>query len=423
MINKKILILGAGFGGQTVLKGLLRSFQQQDNIEITLINENNYFLFSPLLHEVAVGVLPPENICTPIRKLQRSRTYNFIQAHIEAINPAERKVDTSAGTFDFDYLILALGGVTDNMTIHNIQNSANLYTLKTIQDATKIKNQIIEMFEKASIQSDPAVIKQQMTFIILGGGYTGVQFAAGLSDATQQCISASYGHLDPANIKIVLLESGDRIIRDLPEKYSQYVTRYLKKRGIKVMVNSRVTGIENGSVKINEKETIDAQTLVYVPGVVANPLIAATGIGCDNKGRAIVNEYMEVNGFPGIYAVGDCAHYQDPSTGKVARPRAHIAVRQARVVAKNLAAEIKGNRRRKYIYSDSEEIISLGKSNALLRLRGVWIHGIIAVLAWVMSYSLLAFGRKNRLKIAIDWALSWMYGPDFVIIKPTDKDT
>ena len=417
MTNKKILILGAGFGGQTVLNGLLHSLKQQYDIEITLIDRHNYFLFSPLLHEVAVGVLPPENICTPIRKLQKSRIYNFVQAHIETINPAERKVDTSAGTFNYDYLVIALGGITDNTAIQDIQDSTHLYTLKTIQDATRIKNQIIEMFEKASVQSDPAVVKQQMTFIILGGGYTGVQFAAGLSDATHQCISASYGHLDPANIKIVLLESGDRIIRDLPEKYSQYVTRYLKKRGIKVMINSRVTGIENGSVKINEKDTINAQTLVYVPGVVANPLIAATGIDCDNKGRAIVNEYMEATGFPGIYAVGDCAHYEDPVTGKVARPRAHIAVRQARVVAKNLAAEIKGKRKRKYIYSDSEEIISLGKSNALLRLRGVWIHGIIAVLAWVMSYSLLAFGRKNRLKIAIDWALSWIYGPDFMIVK------
>ena len=221
MTNKKILILGAGFGGQTVLNGLLRSFKQQDDIEITLIDKHNYFLFSPLLHEVAIGVLPPENICTPIRKLQRRQNYNFIQAHIETINLADRKVTTSMDVFDYDYLVLALGGVTDNTAIQNIQDRTNLYTLKTIQDATKIKNQIIEMFEKTGIQTDPEKIKQQLTFVILGGGYTGVQFAAGLSDAIQQCISRGYRHIDPANIKIVLLESEDRIIRDLPEKYSQ----------------------------------------------------------------------------------------------------------------------------------------------------------------------------------------------------------
>ena len=422
-MKKKVVILGAGFGGQTVLKGLLQSFKQQDDIEITLIDENNYFLFSPLLHEVAVGVLPPENICTPIRKLQRSRIYNFIQAHIEAIDFTDREVTTSVGIFSYDYLVLALGGITDNTAIQNIQNSTNLFTLKTINDATKIKNQIIEMFEKAGIQTDPVKIKQQLTFVILGGGYTGVQFAAGLSDAIHQCMSISYPHIDSANIKIVLLESEDRIIRDLPEKYSQYIKRYLQKRGIEVILNSKVTGVNDSGITINEKDIIESQTLVYVPGVVANTLLAEVGIDCDDRGRAIVNEYMELASFPSIYAVGDCAHYQDPSTGKVARPRAHIAVRQARVVAKNLVADLKGNRRRKYIYSDSEEIISLGKSNALLRIRKIWIHGILAVLAWVMSYSLLAFGRKNRVKIAIDWALSWIYGPDFIIVKPQQRDT
>ena len=170
------------------------------------------------------------------------------------------------------------------------------------------------------------------------------------------------------------------------------------------------------------KEIIASQTLVCVPGVVANPVISTVEANTDDRGRVAVNDYMEVIDFPGTYAVGDCAHFKDPITGQVARPRAHVAVRQAKAAVKNIIADLNGKEKGKYIYSDSEEIISLGRSNALLRIRRIWIRGLLAVLVWVMSYSLLAYGKKNRMKIAIDWILSWIYGPDFIIIKSRKRE-
>ena len=421
--KQEILILGAGFAGLTALNGLLHSLKKRDDIRITLIDEQNFFLFSPLLHEAAVGVLLPENIVTPIRKLRRSSIHRFVQARVEAIDLNERKVNTGAGVFDYDYIVLALGSVTDNEAIANIKDSDNIFALKTVQDATMIKSQIIKMFEKASVQTDPEKTRQLLTFVILGGGYTGVQFATSLYDAGQKCLTVGYRHIDPSNFRIILLESQGRIIRDLPEKQSLYIMKHLQSRNIEVRLNTTVTRIDDNSIETSGGEKIASQTLVYAPGVVANPVISALKADTDDKGRVIVNDYMEVLNFPGTYAIGDCAHFKDPFTGQVARPRAHVAVRQAKAVAKNLIADLSGKKRGKYIYSDSEEIISLGRSNALLRIRRFWIHGLLAVLVWVMSYSLLAFGKKNRMKIAMDWILSWIYGPDFVIIKPRKRES
>lgn len=421
--KKEILILGAGFAGLTVLNGLLRSLKKRDDIHITLIDEHNFFLFSPLLHEAAVGVLLPENIVTPIRKLRRSRIHKFVQARVEAINLKDRKVTTSAGVFDYDYIVLALGSVTDNAAIANIKDNDIIHTLKTVQDATLIKSQIIRMFEKASVQTNPEKTKELLTFMILGGGYTGIQFTASLYDAAQKCLAGSYRHIDPGNFRIILLESQGRIIRDLPEKHSQYIMKYLQSRQIDVRLNTTITRIDSNGIEINDKEIIASQTLVCVPGVVANPVISTVEVDIDDKGRVAVNDYMEVIDFPDTYAIGDCARFKDPITGQIARPRAHVAVRQARAVVKIIVADLNGKEKKKYILSDSEEIISLGRSNALLRIRKLWIHGLLAVLVWVMSYSLLAFGKKNRMKIAIDWILSWIYGPDFVIIKSRKKES
>ena len=421
MSKKNILILGSGFGGLTVLNRLSRSLRNRKDIQITLMDRNNYFLFSPLLHEVAESVLSPENILTPVRKLISSNNVNFVQANVESINLSQKQAISTVGIHDYDYLVLALGGVTDNSTIENVGDNINLLTLKTIQDAIAIKNHVINALEKAAITTDRYEVKRLLTFGILGGGYTGVQFAAGLSDAIYECLNTSYHQINLNDIRIVLLESENRVIRDLPEKHSLYVTKHLQKRRIEVKLNSRVTGIKDNRVEINGGEFIEFQTLVYVPGIVATPVVSTLGVPTGDRARVIVNEYLEIEGTPGVYAIGDCAHFQDPISNQPSRPRAHIAVRQARTVAKNIIADLNSNKPTQYIYSDTEEIMSLGRSNALLRLRRIWIHGIPAVLVWVMSYSLLAFGRKNRLKIAIDWILSFIYGPDFTIIKPLKK--
>jgi NADH dehydrogenase len=220
-----------------------------------------------------------------------------------------------------------------------------------------------------------------------------------------------------------MLESTDRIIHDLPEKHSLYVMRYFQSHKIEVILDSKVTQIGSNWIEINGREIVPSWSLVYVPGIVANPVISTVNAEKDGIGRAIVSDYIELTGFTSVYAIGDCAHFQDPVTGHVTRPRAHNAVRQAKIAAKNLTADLKLKKRGKYHYSDSAEIISLGRSNALLRVYKCWFHGIFAVLIWVMSYSLLAIGKKNRIKIAIDWILSRIYGPDTTVIKQKRTDS
>ncbi|MDP2729539.1 MAG: FAD-dependent oxidoreductase, partial [Dehalococcoidales bacterium] len=244
MHKKSILILGAGFGGLTVLKYLLRNLKKRDDIQITLIDKQNYFLFSPLLHELAVGVLFPENIVVPIRNLYRSKIHRFVQASVEDINLADHEVKTSAGVFSYDYIVLALGGVTDISDMaDNIENGSNVFSLKSAEDAVAIKNHMIKMFEKASSETDPAAVEKLLTFVISGAGYTGVQLASSLSDVVYKYLLSSYPDIDPARIKINLIESKDRVISELPEKYSRYVMKHLQKHNINVRLNCRITEI------------------------------------------------------------------------------------------------------------------------------------------------------------------------------------
>ncbi|MFC1956416.1 NAD(P)/FAD-dependent oxidoreductase, partial [Chloroflexota bacterium] len=348
MDKKNILILGAGFGGLTVLSKLLRSLKKRDDILITLIDEQNFFLFSPLLHEVSAGVLLPESIVAPIRKMFSSRIHNFVQARVEEISLIDHRVITSSGVFDYDYLVLALGGVTDMSEMVNTEDNSNIFVLKTVQDAIAVKNHIVGMFERASVETDPNILQQLVTFVISGGGYTGVALAASLSDVIYRYLTTSYKQIDAKNIKIIILESTDRIIRDLPEKYSLYVMRHLQRHRIDVMLNSKVTQIGNNWIEISARQVVPSQTLVYVPGIVANSVVSRINAEKDAMGRAVVNNHMELPGFTGTYAVGDCAHFQDPVTGRVARPRAHNAVRQAKIAAKNLLADLWCKKKHEY---------------------------------------------------------------------------
>ncbi|MFC1986581.1 NAD(P)/FAD-dependent oxidoreductase [Chloroflexota bacterium] len=420
MGKKKILILGAGFGGLTIFNYLLRTLKKRNDVRITLINEHNFFLFSPLLHEVAVGVLLPENIVTSVRKLYGKRISQFVQTYIKEINLVNHEVITSAGVYNYDYIVLALGGVTDISGMSNAKDNSHIFMLKTIRDAIAIKNHIMGMFEQASIENASGKVKQLLTFVISGAGYTGIQLAASLSDVIYKYLISIYRQIDPSNIKIIILESTDRIIRDLPVKYSIYVMRYLQSHKIEVMLNSEVTNVSDNQIEINQTDIIPSQTLLYVPGIVANPVISTLNTERDSMGRVIVNDYMGLENFNGAYAVGDCSHFQDKERGLVARPRAHIAVRQARIAAHNLVADIRGNKKKKYHYSDSSEIISLGRSNALLRVYKFWFRGILAVIVGVISYSLLAIGKKNRVIILVDWILSRIFGPDTAVIQPQD---
>ena len=413
--SRKILILGSGFGGIYALRRLVASLNRNENVETTMVSDENFFLFSPLLHEVAMGKIETRHIAYPVRRLQWRDRFNFVQASVEKIELSGHKVVTTVGTLDYDYLILALGSITDTSELDSM--GENVFTLKTLRDAMLIRNHIIGVFERASVEKDPEQQRQQLTFVVSGAGYTGVQLVTELRDFIYKNLIRFYKTIDFENIRIILVESEPKIIAELHTKLGAYAMKQLQQMGIEVRLSSQVTRVWQGGVEINGTESVPTSTLIWVAGVVANPRIATLDVEKDSIGRVLINEYLEVTGVPGVYAVGDCAYFKDPRSGQPIPPRAHTAVRQAKVAAHNILAEIRGGDKKPYRYSSTSEMVSLGDSKAVFRFHDLRLYGFMARFIWLMGYSLLITGTYNRIRIIMDWLLSLVFGRDITFLK------
>jgi NADH dehydrogenase len=413
--SRKVLILGSGFGGTYVLRHLVPSLNRNENVETTMVSDENFFLFSPLLHQVAMGGIETRHIAYPIRRLHWRDRFNFVHARVERIDLQGREVLTPAGTFDFDYLVLALGSVPDISRLN--PSGAHLFTLKTLRDSMLIRNHIIGIFEQASTQKESEKRRHLLTFVVSGAGYIGVQLVTELRDFIFRSLVKVYKAIDPHDIRIILVEAEPRIVAELDPKLGDYATRQLERMGIEIRLRSQVTRIWEGHVEMNGSFIIPTRTVIWGAGMMANPRIAEIEAQKDHFGRVLVNEYMEVPGIPGVYALGDCAHFEDPKSGRAVPPRAYVAVRQARIVAHNLLAAIRGSDPRAYSYSSIPEIVSLGSSRAVLRLHGIRIYGFPARLIWLILYSSLVTGIYNRVRVLTDWLLSLLFGRDMTYLK------
>ncbi len=415
--GRKVLVLGSGFGGAYVLRSLVPALNRNENVETTMVSDENFFLFSPLLHEVAMGAVETRHAAYAIRRLQWRDRFDFVRAEVDKIDLVKRCVTTSQGVLPYDYLVVALGSVADTSELNCPTAVDHVFTLKTLHDSMRIRNHIIGLFERASVETDPSRRRQLLTFVISGGGYIGVQVVTELREFLFKNLTRFYRKVDPGEIRVVMVEIEPEIIGRLHPKLRQYISRYLRGSGIEVRVNSRVTRVEADRLEINGDETIPAGTLIWVVGVVANPVVAAMAAETDDIGRVIVDSQMSVPGYPGVYAVGDCACFVDPKTGEAIPPRAHTTVRQARVAAGNVLAEIRGRERKQYRYSNPVDIVSLGASRAVFRYRGVRLYGFVARVIWLVSYSYLVTGTYNRLRVIGDWFLSLVFGRDTTFLK------
>ena len=418
--SKKILILGSGFGGTYCLKHLVRSLNKNENVETTMVSNENFFLFSPLLHEAATGSVETRHISYPIRRLHWRDRFSFLQAEVQKINLETRQVITSGGALGYDYLILALGGITDTAELPSQED--NVFTLKTLRDSVLLRNHVIEVFEKADVHREPQRQQQLLTFVVAGGGYVGIQLITQIRDLIHKSLVKSYREIDPANIRIILVEAEAKIVAAMHTKLGAYIMRHLQKMGIEVRLKSRVTRVWKDRIELNGSEIIPASTLIWVTGIVANPRIAELNAEKDILGRLRVNEYLEVPGFPGVYAIGDCAYFEDPQTGRAIAPRAHIAVRQAKTVARNLLSEIRGRDKKPYPYDNSIEVVSLGDTQAIFRFHGLRFYGLPARIVWAVAYSLLVTGSYNRLRILTDWFFAWLFGRDTTFLRLRESD-
>jgi NADH dehydrogenase len=411
--KKRILILGGGFGGVYTARHLERLLKHRSDVETVLISRDNFLLMTPLLFEVCSGTLDLRHCAFPIRAFLR--TTRFGESTVTGID-LERRVVHLAGPGEsseltYDQLVLALGAMTNRAMI---PGSEHAFTFKTLADALLLRNHIIERFEQADVERHPERKRKLLTFVIIGGGLVGVELFGELS-AFADGITPLYKHVARQEVRFILLQAGDRIMPEINPQLADYGAGVLAKRlGAEIRTHAMVRGIEPGKVLLPD-ETIEAETIILAAGIIPNPVVAGLPVEKDRRGHIVVDGTMRCPSHPEVWALGDCASIPAPD-GRPYPNLAQHALREAKVLARNLCAVLDGKPPQPFLYETLGMMGSLGHSKAFGQLLKMQVHG---VLAWFLrrTYYLLQMpGWTRRLRIMIDWTFALLFQPDIVKI-------
>ena len=419
--RKRIVILGGGFAGMKTAECLEQELRTHSSASITLISETNALLFTPMLAEVAGSTLEPSHISTPLRSsLHRAE---FIRGRADTIDLENRSVvlasDSSTGPLEvpYDHLVLALGSVSNYLGLTNVEKLA--FDFKSLVDAIRIRNRVIEMFERADREANVTKRTALLGFVIAGGGFAGVELAGALNDFARG-ILADYPNLSPNELNIVLVHSRDRILPELSESLARYAQEKMEARGVKFRLNTRLQDASPGVVVASDGE-ICAQTLVWTAGTAPNPLLKSLPFECDKRGAVKVDFALAVPGHAGVWALGDCAAVTDSKTGKPCPPTAQFAIREAAMVAKNVAAHLRGKRPRKFHCDSLGALCVVGHQTACAELsvpfarkKSVRFSGLLAWLMWRGIYVSKLPGVERKVRVLMDWTIELFFPRDIV---------
>lgn len=403
----RIVVLGGGFGGIYAAHGLERACRRFATVEITLVSRHNYFLFIPMLHEAATGAIEPRHVAQAVRRAFRGRHLRFVKADVQAVNLAERKIETSSGVLGYDYLVLALGSTTNLFGLDGSQ--PHVFELKDLSDARRLHHHIVEMFEQAELQKDRLLRRDLLTFVVAGAGPTGVELAAEIHDFIHHTVVKDHPDIAFEEVDVYLVELAERILPGLDESLSKAAEKKLKGKKIKLLLKTRISQITSDGVQLDGSREIATRTLVWTAGVKANPVVEKLPVERDRMGRIVVNEYLEVVGWPAVYAIGDNAHCLDEVTQKPFPPTAQVAVRQGIRVAQNIAAAIRQDKGQPFRHISWAGLVSLGRRSALVEFFGFKIYGLLALLIWRVIYLSKLPGGQNKIMVALDWVLGLFF--------------
>jgi NADH dehydrogenase len=423
--KKQIVILGGGFAGMRTAECLEQQLRRDPAVSIALVSETNALLFTPMLAEVAGGSLEPSHISTPLRSsLHRTE---FIRGRVGAIDLAARRVildadhapseSSSRREIPYDQLVLAVGSVSNYLGMANIEKLA--FNFKSLLDAIRIRNHVIEMFERAD--REPEFIRAQtlLTFVIAGGGFAGVELAGALNDFAHG-ILADYPNLRREDLSVVLVHAGGRILPELSESLARYAQGRMEARGVTFRLNTRLTDVNPGVVSVSNGE-IRAQTLVWTAGTGPNPLLKSLPVEKDKRGVLVVGNTLELRGCPGVWALGDCAALTDASSGKPCPPTAQFAVREAEVLAKNICAQLRGGPKESFHFDSLGALCVVGHQSAcaelaipFLRNKSVRFSGLFAWLLWRGIYLSKLPGLERKIRVLVDWTIELFFPRDIV---------
>lgn len=411
--DRRVLILGGGFGGIYTALGLERLLRAEDRTEVILVSAENFFLFTPMLCEVASSSIDTNHAINPIRRMFRHARY--MQGEATTIDPQARTVRVvhpggHEQEYRYDHLVLSVGARTGFFGMKDVEEHA--LTAKTLGDALHLRNWAIEMLETAEVEADPATRAELLTFVVAGGGLTGVEMAGELNDLVRQSLK-SYPSLNQREVRIILVEAMPRLMPEFDENLANFAMSRLRAAGVEVWLNARVSGADANAVHLANGTTIKTRTLVWTTGVAPNPFIAANPLPKDERGWIVVDAHMRVAGLPGVWALGDCARVPD-----VLRPghnhpaTAQHAMRQAAQLAANIAAVIHGQPTQPFRYKTLGQMATLGHYNGVGIIGRLRVWGFPAWVLW-RSYYLWRLPRlEKQLRVAVDWTVDLIFGRD-----------
>lgn len=410
---QRILILGGGFGGLYAALELERTIAGDADVDITLINKENYILFTPMLHEVAASDLDITHIVNPIRKLLKK--VRFFHGEVEAIDLERKRVVASHATgqhhheLEYDCLLIALGSETN---FHGLPGRENAVTMKSLGDAIHLRNRIIENLEAADFECFPGLREPLLTVVVAGGGFAGVETIASVNDFMREALRF-YPHLGGDMLRLVLVHSGNVILPELGAQLGAYAQRKLAGRHVEIITNARVTSFSNSVVALSNGTTITADTLVWTAGTSPSPLLDTLPCAKD-RGRIRVNEFLEVPGYDGVWALGDCAVVPDPHTGKPYPPTAQHALRQGTTAGRNIIAAVRGGRKRAFAFRTIGALATIGRRTGVAQIFGVNFSGFIAWWMWRTIYLAKLPRLEKKMRVALDWTLDLLFTKDLV---------
>jgi len=373
---KRILILGGGYGGVGVLKQLQKAFQSDTEISISLVSQDNFFLHTPLLPEMATGMLASRHIATPIRAFcKRARYY---QAKVEQIDLNNNKVtisrtlDNQKRELDYDFLVIGLGGKTNFFGNKNIEKYA--LTIKTLGDAITLRNHIISILESADQEENPDVLSKLLTFVVVGGGFSGVETVGEINDFVRESAEKFYRNIDVEKIRIVLVSAGEKILPEIGD-LGKYAFESLTNNGVEIIKNTKLVDAEVEQVILDNGMKIPCSTLVWAGGVTVDPVISKLDTEHSPRGNVVVDKFLKLKNHPNVFALGDCASITDERTGKPYPPTAQHAVREAKIVSENIISSVRDeNSQKAFVYQSKGSMAKIGKRNGVAILMGNKIH-------------------------------------------------
>jgi len=433
--KKKIVILGGGFAGVECARQLESEFGDNSEIELVMISEDNFLLFTPMLPQVASGMIETRHIVLPIRTIcQKTK---FYEGRIKNIDPFGKLVnlwgtgDKRSVSIHYDFLVVALGSETNFFGMADVEKNA--YTMKTLNDAVVLRNRIIDMLEQAENETNPILRKSFLNFVVAGGGFAGIETAGELMDLILDA-RKHYPNIRKDDLKVIVIEALPMILPGFNEKLAEFAKQKLIERGIDIKLQTAITSFDGNEVTTklldqNPKDSVDeskvdsiiTKTLIWTAGVTPVNTIKRSMLKTD-RGKVIINDYLEVQDFPGVFAIGDCVLFLNPETKRPYPPTAQIAEAQAKTAAKNLTALIKNSEKEKFEYHSKGQMAIIGKRSGIATFLGMNISGFWAWLIWRNVYLSKIPTFDKQVRVFLDWTIDLFFDRDISRLKMMKRE-